>query len=48
MDVVGRPADDFHGGTAGKDGGEDFIFPQVVGSQGVEAESEGEEENGEE
>ena len=47
MNVICCPFDEFGGRAAGKDGGKDFVFPEVFGGEGVQVEGEGEEENGE-
>jgi hypothetical protein len=44
VNIVFSPFDEFARGLAGKESGEDFIFPQVFGGQGVEVEGEGEKE----
>ena len=42
MNVVGRPADDFSRGLAGKGGGKDFVAPEAIGGQAVQVEGQGE------
>jgi len=44
MDVIGRPLNEFGGRATGKDGSEDFVFPEVFDSQSVQVEGQGESE----